>query len=175
VVATQVPPARRAEVQGQWTPDQTLAFLGQAHDPGLLLSSLRQAWVELEKLQGPDSKLWQWGKLHTITFRHPLDQFPQAQSWDLGPLSRPGDEYAVNSTGGPEFTQAAGASYREILDPGDWNRSIAVNTPGQSGQPGSAHYSDLLPLWSEGRYFPLLYSREAVENAAESKLTLNPQ
>jgi penicillin amidase len=81
----------------------------------------------------------------------------------------------VNSTyfEGGSFTQEGGASYREILDTSDWDRSVAVNTPGQSGQPGSPHYSDLLPLWDEGRYFPLLYSREAVERETKDRLLLD--
>ena len=95
---------------------------------------------------------------------------------DLGPVARPGDEYTVNATGYPEgsFDQVEGASYREILDLADWDHSVAVNVPGQSGQPGSPHYSDLLPLWSEGKYFPLVYSREAVERDVTDRLVLEP-
>jgi len=61
------------------------------------------------------------------------------------------------------FQQVDGASYQEILDVSNWDYSVAIDAPGQSGQPGSRHYSDLLPLWSEGKYFPLAYSRDAVE------------
>ena len=95
---------------------------------------------------------------------------------DPEPVSRPGDDYTVNATGYPlgSFDQISGASYREILDLSDWNHSVAVNVPGQSGQPGSPHYSDLIPLWSEGKYFPLLYSRGAVEKEAADKLVLQP-
>jgi penicillin amidase len=46
--------------------------------------------------------------------------------------------------------------------------------PGQSGQPGSPHYGDLLPLWAEGRYFPLLYSRARVEKETAHLLRLTP-
>ena len=96
--------------------------------------------------------------------------------FDLGPLSRPGDGDTVNATWvGEKFEQEGGASYREILDTADWDRSLAVNTPGQSGQPGSPHYSDLLPLWNQGEYFPLVYSRKAVETNAENRLVLAPQ
>ena len=56
----------------------------------------------------------------------------------------------------------------------DWDRSRASNVPGQSGVPGSAHYGDLLPLWSEGKYFPLLYSRQAVEKSSKECLRLVP-
>jgi len=51
---------------------------------------------------------------------------------------------------------------------------MATNVPGQSGQPRSRHYDDLLPLWAEGKYFPLLYRRQKVEAMAKEQLTLEP-
>ncbi len=143
----------------------------------LLMDTLRSARKELEKLLGPDASQWSWGKLHTVHFRHALDQKPGAKDLlDLGTLSRPGDEYTVNATGayGDSWEQVSGASYREILDTSNWDQSVAVNTPGQSGQPSSPHYSDLMPLWDAGRYFPLLYSREAVEAETTDRLVLEP-
>lgn len=143
----------------------------------LLLQTLDSAWKQTEQLLGPDPQNWSWGTLHTIRFRHSLDRLPGAATLlDLGPLSRPGDGYTVNATWpGQNFEQEGGASYREILDTADWDRSLAVNTPGQSGQPGSPHYSDLLPLWDQGEYFPLVYSRKAVETNAQDRLVLAPR
>lgn len=143
----------------------------------LLASTWLSTSQELEKLLGSDSPHWSWGKLHTVNFRHALDQQPGAHElFDLGPLPRPGDEYTVNATGneGDSWEQISGASYREILDTSNWDRSVAVNTPGQSGQPGSPHYSDLMPLWDAGEYFPMAYSRQAVENQTTDRLTLEP-
>ena len=80
-----------------------------------------------------------------------------------------------NATGGPEFSQATGASYRHILDVADWDRSVFTSTPGQSGQPGSPHYGDLLPLWAAHEYAPLVYTRQAVEANAAHRLTLKPR
>jgi penicillin amidase len=143
----------------------------------LLMDTLRSARKELEKLLGPDASQRSWGELHTVHFRHALDQQPGAKDLlDLGTLSRPGDEYTVNATGtyGDSWEQVSGASYREILDTSDWDQSVAVNTPGQSGQPGSPHYSDLMELWDAGHYFPLLYSRKAVESETTDRLVLQP-
>jgi penicillin G amidase len=143
----------------------------------LLLDTWHSARKNIEKLLGADASQWTWGKLHTVHFRHALDQQSGAKDlFDLGPMSRPGDEYTVNATGtsGDSWEQVSGASYREILDTSDWDQSVAVNTPGQSGQPGSPHYSDLLPLWDAGKYFPLLYSKKAVEAQTTDRLTLEP-
>jgi len=143
----------------------------------VLLQTLDSAWKETEALLGPDSQKWSWGRLHTIRFRHSLDRLSGAEKLlDLGPLSRPGDGYTVNATAvGETFQQQGGASYREILDTADWDQSLTINTPGQSGQPGSPHYSDLLPLWDQGQYFPLIYSRKIVEMDAQDRLVLAPQ
>ena len=72
------------------------------------------------------------------------------------------------------FEQTSGASYREILDLADWDHSVAINVPGQSGQPGSKHFDDLLPLWRSGQYFPLRYSRHAVDAVTTDRLILQP-
>jgi len=143
----------------------------------LLLQTLDSSWKETEQLLGPDPQTWSWGKLHKIHFRHSLDRLPGAATLlDLGPISRSGDGYTVNATSaGGNFEQEGGASYREILDTANWDHSLAVNTPGQSGQPESSHYSDLLPLWEKGEYFPLVYSRNAVEASTRDRLVLAPQ
>jgi penicillin amidase len=57
---------------------------------------------------------------------------------------------------------------------GNWDASLAVNTPGQSGVPDSPHYRDLAGQWRSGAYFPLLYSRSEVERNAETRIVLLP-
>lgn len=144
----------------------------------ILLSTLADAGHEMEQKQGDDPVLWSWGAMHTITFRHSLDGTRASKAlFDLGPVARPGDGDTVDATGGDAggYQQRAGASYREILDLSDWDNSLAINTPGQSGQPGSRHYSDLLPFWSAGQYFPLVYSKDAIEENSEDVLTLEPE
>ena len=135
--------------------------------------AVRLAWDDalrdLERRLGPDRAGWRWGQVHQAPFRHPL-----AAAFDLDSVPRGGDGNTVNATGGRDLLQTHGASFREILDLADWDRSVATSTPGQSGQPGSPHYADLLPLWRDGRYFPLLYSRAAVERETRHLLRLEP-
>ena len=98
--------------------------------------------------------------MHTRAFPHPF-----VREFDLPTVERPG---------GAGTVAADGASFREIMNVADWDQSLATNTPGQSGQPGSPFYGNLLPLWAENRYFPLVYSKKAVEEAAAHRLTLRP-
>ena len=187
-VAQRVVPESVRSAVGELELNQTIKYLSHttSEDFGanpieqrnrLLRDTLTTVAERLTKLEGPDPAKWSWGTLHVMKFRHSLDQAAGAEAvMDLGPVARPGDEETVDATGynTGSFQQTSGASYREILDASDWDNSMAVNVPGQSGQPGSKHYSDLLPLWAEGQYFPLAYSRKAVEKVTTDRLTLEP-
>jgi penicillin amidase len=140
-----------------------------------LLKTLSEAVAEAKSKLGPDPSRWRWGALHTASFRHQLSTTDARRAvFDLPSVERGGDSNTVFATGGPNFRQTHGASFREILDLADWDASVATSVPGQSGQPQSPHYGDLLPLWAEGKYFPLLYSRAKIEAQARERLTLEP-
>ena len=82
------------------------------------------------------------------------------QRFNLGPLPRPaGDDSPV----------------RIVSDPRDWDRSRAINAPGQSGSPASRHFPDLATTWAAGKMVPLVYSDTAVRANTESTLTLVPK
>jgi penicillin amidase len=143
----------------------------------MLVETLRAALEKLSAAQGTDLTHWSWGALHRVMFRHPLDASPGAAAlFDRGPVQRSGDGYVVQATGFDDgsLDQVSGASYREIFDLANWDKSVAINVPGQSGQPGSKHYDDLLPLWSNAQYFPLYYSKTAVDAATTDVLELVP-
>jgi penicillin amidase len=136
----------------------------------ILLKTLEASLLEIRRRLGADQTEWKWGNMHKVYFKHPLG----IASLDLPAHARPGDGYTVNATGGPNYSQTHGASYREVLDVGDWDRSVMTNTPGESGVPGDRHYGDLIQGWADGNYHPLPYSRKAVESAAEERLMLLP-
>ena len=148
-----------------------LETLERQPDPKILGESLRAALDEIQLQCGPDVQSWQWGKVHKILFHHALG----GRAFDRGPVSRPGDANTVNATSGAHFQQTNGASYREILDLSNWDNSVMTNVPGESGDPGSPHYSDLLDDWANGRYHPMPFSRRAVEAAADERLWLTPK
>lgn len=141
----------------------------------ILNQALEAASTRARTLLGEDVKMWRWGRLHTILLRHPLsDTEERSRVFDLGPVERGGDANTPNATSGSGLRQQNGASYRHILDLADWDRSVFTSVPGQSGQPGSPHYGDLLPLWAEGKYALLPFTRQAVEKLTRHRLLLEP-
>jgi len=121
---------------------------------------------------------WKYGqeKYHHALIAHPLSNAVNAATkarLEVGPLPRGGDGSTVSATGGAD-NQAAGGSLKIVADTEDWDNSVALNTPGQSGDPDSPHYRDLFALWARGQYFPLAYSRAKVDSVRESTLRLTP-
>lgn len=142
----------------------------------LLITALTAVVKDLKEKFGGDMTKWTWGAIHAATFRHPLAVSPEMSALlNVGPIPRDGYGLTPLSTGGRGFTETVGATFREILDVSDWDRSVASSAPGQSGQPGSRHFSDLAKLWGDGRYFPLPYGDSAVEANAEATLILRPE
>jgi penicillin amidase len=66
------------------------------------------------------------------------------------------------------------SSYRQIRDVGQWDRTLAINTTGQSGNPMSPHYFDQGSIWQSGEYRLFPFSRQSVEQARVSRLMLTP-
>ncbi|MFC7551627.1 penicillin acylase family protein [Pseudoroseomonas wenyumeiae] len=134
----------------------------------------------LPRLREADGRLpsgWEWGKLHHGYFQHALSGLPDAPAHlDVGPLPVGGSASTPMHTGyrPSDFRAMYGASVRLVMDVGEWDKSIAINAPGQSGDPRSPHYADLAPSWSRGAYVPLLYSREAVDAMEMQRIDLIP-
>ena len=161
-------------------PDAMLGPDPRAARDAVLLESLRAAVNDVRQVLGPDPANWAWGKLHHAQFEHalsPLADDPTRAQMTVGRLAMGGSAFSPRAASyrPSDFRVTAGASFRMVLDVGNWDASVVVNTPGQSGDPFSPHYRDLAPLWAAGEYVPLVYSREAVERNARAVIRLTPQ
>jgi len=63
-------------------------------------------------------------------------------------------------------------SYRQIVDLGDFTRSLSMHTTGQSGHSYHRHYGDMIDSWRNIEYHPMLWQRANVEADAEGVLVL---
>lgn len=143
----------------------------------LPLSTLAAAYRDGVSRLGADPALWSWGGLHVGYFCHaitPVLKSSNGTRFDVGPLPKAGgDSTPMMAMYRPDTFQVwFGASVRIIIDVGEWDNSVWINAPGQSGDPRSPHYADLTPLWAKGEYVPMLYSRDAVERVTEKRIRL---
>lgn len=139
-----------------------------------LCETLAAAWEDAITRFGSDPDTWRWGDLHKGYFDHALaGVLPDV---DVGPLDMGGSGTTVMMAHyeASDFKVRIGASVRMVVDVGDWDNSVWINAPGQSGIPGNPHYADLAPLWARGDYVPMLYSAEAVDKATKTRIDLFP-
>lgn len=133
----------------------------------------------LGTLYGDAPPEWKWGRIHYATFAHPFGSIkPLNLLLNVGPVPTDGNGYTVNNAGyRPEkdnYAQRTVASMRLIADVMNWDATRWIHTTGESGQPLSPHYSDLVYKWRDIKYEPLPYTREQVEKMKANVLTLKP-
>ncbi|WP_369803259.1 penicillin acylase family protein [Pseudorhodoferax sp. Leaf267] len=161
-------------------PDAVFGADPAAGRDALMLETLKAAVTELKGRQGADPANWQWGLLHHIQFEHELAGFltgdqAAALATPRYPVGGDNDTLHRASYRTSDFRVTSGASYRQVIDLSDWDKSLAINVPGQSADPKSPHYKDLIERWAKGEYFPMAFSRSKVDSLRGDTLTLRPQ
>ena len=158
------------------TPSGDLGAHPAAVRDSVLLASLGAAVAELTTMYGADMSGWSWGRYHHALLTHPMSGAiaPSLLSrFEAGPWPRGGDGNTVGATG-DGANQRSGATFRFIVEAGDWDGALGTNSPGQSGNVESPHYRDLFELWKDDRYFPVKYTRSAVTAVTEARVVFRP-
>lgn len=123
-----------------------------------LHKSLERAIANLTRDLGADDENWKWGRIHQADFNaNGLGKIPfLGRLWKRS-IDTPGAAYTVNvGTYDTEtFHQLDGATYRQIVDMGDFDNSLYIIPMGQSGNPFSSHYDDLLGKWRDVKYIKI--------------------
>lgn len=122
--------------------------------------SLDKALADLDAAWGKDMKKWRWGAAHPARFENPvLGRIPLLGGMADLQVPADGDDFTVaraayrvedNAT---RFPQIHGAGLRAVFDLSDLSDSRFVIATGQSGNPLSRHYGDMLPAWSVNRLY----------------------
>jgi len=123
-----------------------------------LSNALNRAIEELTRSYGSNMDEWRWGRAHPAEFDHPL----LSRIWGLRDLFR----VSIPADGGMDTINRGGMSirspatpYRDVLGPGlrmivdlaDPGAARFMVVPGQSGNPLSPNYDDLLRPWRDGQ------------------------
>ncbi|WP_238178344.1 penicillin acylase family protein [Calothrix sp. 336/3] len=136
---------------------------------------------ELEATLGRNINKWRWGNLHTINFRNQSlgkSGVPPIEFLlNRGKFAVAGGNSIVNASNwNPknDFTAESLASMRMIVDVNNWDNSLGMHTPGQSGHAFHRHYDDMIEPWRNFRYHPLGWQKAHIFKQAKSKLILQP-
>ena len=157
------------------TPDAKFGIGGR---DAFLAGTFEKAIKDLKLKLGNNIDDWTYGqdKYKHAALNHSLNGILLGNSkgkYNIGPLPRGGNNHTPNSTGGTDL-QGSGASFRLITDLADWDKTLMINTPGQSADPGSRYYKNLFELWAKDQYFPSYFSKDKIEAATEERTILSP-
>jgi penicillin amidase len=132
----------------------------------------------LRRRLGRNIAHWQWGRLHPLPIKHALSiKRPLGVLFDVPPFPWGGDLETVRAGGHAVGKLEGGgpiSAYRFIADCSDWDASLSCLPGGQSGQRGSAYYSDQVDSWRRVGYHPMAFSQPAVQRVARHTLRLTP-
>lgn len=146
--------------------------------PDEIAAALSLAGAKLIQQCGDQPQQWKWGELRRLTLRHPLLQnIPILRSiFNEGRIPVGGDTDTILQAAVVSSDPLADADnipgMRMVIDVGNWSASRFVIAGGQSGNPLSPHFLDMLPFWQRGEGVPIAWTQEEVAMAARQTLSL---
>lgn len=145
----------------------------------LASSTLRSSIIQLSAMLNGNPEDWRWGDLHQVKFNHPLLTHAKGDiktAMSIDPVAKGGSADTPNAARyRQDFSVATGASWRMVVDVGNWDAAVMTNAPGQSGDPMSPHYDDMIDAWASDGHIPLLYSRDKIEEHTRQIIKLSPK
>jgi penicillin amidase len=145
--------------------------------PVELASALDEVVRTLRRAAGPDPARWAWGRARPLALVHPLGTKPVLRSlFNLGPIAFGGDATTIPQAS-VDFAAPLGnaigiPNLRVVIDVGAWENSRWILAGGQSGNPASPHYDDMLPMWERGDGISIAWAPDAVRRSAVASLRL---
>jgi penicillin amidase len=147
----------------------------------ILKMSFDQAVSDVQAALGKDPTKWRWGDLHTAILKNQTlgnsGIAPIENLFNRGPFPTSGGPSIVNATGwnatkGFELTSLP--SLRMIVDLSDMRNSLTVHPTGQSGHAYNPNYINMVDLWRNIQYYPMLWDKQDIISNANGHLVLTP-
>lgn len=138
----------------------------------IIEQSMSESVEQLSEMIGDNPEKWQWKKVHTMHFEHPLGG--KLSFFNLNPIPTDGSHHTINSgfwDNQEPFRMDSGGVIRMVVDFADIQNSTIISPPGQSGHYKSPHYSDTAAMWADGKQVPMHF--DSYENLSE-QLILEP-
>jgi penicillin amidase len=157
----------KSEPAARWWDDTKTPAKESMSD--IVMKSLQANLDTLVKQHGPQGPEWAWYKHKQTGVRHLIPGMDALSRLNI-PIG--GGGTIVNAT-----TTKTGPSWRLVVELSKEGkpRAYGVYPGGQSGNPGSSHYDDLIDTWAKGELKPLLYleSPDQKSNRLRKKITLS--
>ncbi|MGH2461128.1 MAG: penicillin acylase family protein [Chloroflexota bacterium] len=144
----------------------------------LIVSATRSALATLTEHFGAEPRGWTWGRVHYLSWPHPLGEHGKLGSLLNGPkFPCAGTSNVINNvspSSSQPYVAASGPTYRLIADLAHPDVVFVNNHCPTSGHPGSPHYTDSTRDWANGNYQALHRDRALIEIEAEGTTVISP-
>ncbi|WP_425404686.1 penicillin acylase family protein [Hwanghaeella sp.] len=147
----------------------------------ILSESLETTVSQLQERFGDEIAEWRWAKAHVAVFENRfLGRLPGLDGMANLRIATSGGDHTLNRgqsrpSDDPLFRHGHGAGFRAVYDLSDLTNSRFSLAGGQSGNPLSPHYDDLLEDWRDGRYFRSDGRPKDIQPTEDRILVLNPR
>ena len=133
----------------------------------IMLKSLNEAFIEFDKLKA-DGKGTTWGKYKPLHIYH-LTRIPAFSSKDI---AIDGCSDAINAIG-----TSSGPSWRMVISLEEKIKAYGVYPGGQSGNPSSKYYKNMIETWAKGEYYTLnsAGNPDELRKSSTQIIQLNPK
>ncbi len=157
--------------------------LGPDHDAWLrqtVQTTLAAASADLAGRLGDDPAQQAWGRLHQAWMVHPAralltGKLPEnLLVTETVPRGGSGDTVGLTAYDA-NYRQIVGSTLRLVSDVGNWDASVAMNAPGQSGRLDDRFCGNLLHPWANGESVPLCYSAAKVAQHKSYEIVLKAE
>ncbi len=153
------------ERPARWLPSEFKSY------DELLSAAADRAVKRLEKETGSaDPDDWPWKRFNSLDMMHPIGREGILKKL----LSKAGEPQSGTLLSPRAASNHHGPAERFIANLADWDQSILLLPAGESGQPGSEHYSDQFSYWLNGKAIYAPFSEAAEAKARKHRLTLQP-
>jgi penicillin amidase len=168
------------EPDNGWWDDVTTLDVAESPDD-ILARAFEKAYEKGVEELGDNLDRWEWGDIHTATFRN--QTFGQSgiklieRIFNRGPVSVSGGFHQVNRADYSvenAFDVHVVSSMRAIYDMSDLSNSLMIHTTGQSGHIGNSHYDDFIDMWRNNEYHPTRWEKKEATASTSRKMVLKP-
>jgi penicillin amidase len=151
-------------------PDKWLPKPYKNYDDLLMAAADRAVAKLTEESKSSRIEDWPWRRFNSLDMLHPIGREGLLKKLlSIADKPQSGTGYSVRAA-----TKHHGPAMRFVANLGNWDESILLIPAGQSGQPGSSHYSDQFSYWYEGKPIFQPFSDGAEAHARKHTLTLIP-
>ena len=130
---------------------------------------------------GPHRVNWEWGKIHTVEFNHPMAAGGALYEkiYNVGPYPSSGGNETIMQQGfitneQLDYHTHFGPQMRIIIDFSHPDSSLSITPIGQSARRWSPHYKDQAEMYQNGSWRPQ-YMMSSFESNLHDEMTFSPK